>query len=126
MFSRRWPRRREFLAYYMLYRFMGDRVFDLGEAVDLLAPMLGGKRLAARMVKRLVRQGFLERVEPLRYRARSIDELLLDALLHYMASRLRRRGYRVEVRGDHICVYEGPEPLPSHPLVKRCQSSSSS
>ncbi len=126
MFARRWPRRREFLSYYMLYRFLKGRVFDLGEAVDLLAPMLGGRRLAVRMVKRLVRQGFLERVEPLRYRVRDIDELLTNALLVYLASRLRRRGFRVEVREGYVCVLEGPQPPPDHPLIRACYSSSSS
>jgi len=120
VFRKRWPKRREFLSYYVLYRAFGDKVFNLGEAVDLLAPLLGSKRVATRLVKRLVKQGFLERVAPLSYRARPLEQLLEQAMLEYFASRLRRRGLNAHVQDDHIIVLcpTGEKLLGKHPLIE--------
>jgi len=120
VFRKRWPRKREFLSYYALYRVFRDRVFNLGEAVDILAPLLGSKRIAAKLVKRLVKQGFLERTASLSYRAKPLEQLLEQAMLEYFAYRLRRRGFDVQVQDNHIIVScSTSEKLPeTHPLIK--------
>lgn len=120
VFRKRWPKRREFLSYYALYKTFRDREFNLGEAVDLLTPLLGSRRVATRLVKRLVKQGFLERVAPLLYRARPLEHLLEQAMLEYFASRLRRRGYDTQVQDGHIVIlcYTGEELPENHPLIK--------
>lgn len=120
VFRKRWPKRREFLSYYALYKVFKDKVFNLGEAVDLLTPLLGSKRVTTRLVKRLVKQGFLERVAPLSYRAKPLEQLLEQATLEYFASRLRRRGLNAYVQDNHIIVLcPASEKLPEkHPLIE--------
>lgn len=120
VFRKRWPKRREFLSYYALYKVFKDKVFNLGEAVDLLTPLLGSKRVATRLVKRLVKQGFLERVAPLSYRAKPLEQLLEQATLEYFASRLRRRGLNAYIQDNHIIVLcPASEKLPEkHPLIE--------
>ncbi len=108
---KRWPRRREMLAYYLLWRVYGGAAFNLGEAVELLAPLLGSRNVATRLVKRLVKQGFLERVAPLTYRARALTELLDEALAVYFARRLRRQGVEAYAEAGRV-VIEGCVKLP--------------
>ncbi len=114
---KRWPKRREFLAYYTLWRAFGTREFNLGEAVEMLRPYMGG-RVAERLVKRLVKQGFLERVKPMVYRARDLVELLDEAAAVYFAGRLRRRGYEAYADDGRIIVgADAPPEACLHPLA---------
>ena len=114
---KRWPKRREFLAYYTLWRAFGEREFNLGEAVDILRPYMGG-RVAERLVKRLVKQGFLVRVRPLVYKARSLTELLDEATAVYFAGRLRRRGFEAYAENGRIIVgHDAPREACLHPLA---------
>ena len=88
----RWLKKREFLAYYLLYRTYQGRCTNLGELVDTLRPLLGGRRAATRMVKMLARLGLLRRCGPLSYEPLDLHEHLDELLLRYLAGRLRRRG----------------------------------
>ena len=101
---KRWPRRRELLSYYLLLRLFGESEFNLAEAVDVLAPLIGSKRVASRLVRRLVKQGFLVRVKPMTYRARRLEEVLDEAVRVYFTGRLRRRGCAV-YEGGRLLVY---------------------
>ncbi len=113
---KRWPKRREFLTYYTLLRAFGDREFNLGEAVELLRPYMGG-RVAERLVRRLVKQGFLERIRPLVYRAKPLEELLDEAAAVYFAGRLRRRGFEAYAENGRIIIIDAPEEACLHPLA---------
>ncbi|KSW11766.1 hypothetical protein CF15_02865 [Pyrodictium occultum] len=100
---RRWPKRREFLAYYLLLKYAGesgskDTCINAGEAVDVLTVLTGSKRLARSLLRQLVRKGFLQRARPMVYCIRSLEELLDEALTRYIAGRLRRRGVEAEVK----------------------------
>ncbi len=101
---KRWPRRRELLAYYLLYKAFRDKEFNLGDAVELLTPLLGSRNVATRLVKRLVKQGFLMRTAPLRYKVRGMEELFDEALAVYFAKRLRRMGYDARAEGGRIVL----------------------
>ncbi len=92
----RWPRKREFLFYYLLYRYFGQHEFNVGDAIDLLRIFTGSKKVARRIVKRLVKQGFLQRIKPGVYRAKDLDALLDEMLWQYLGSRLARRGLSEE------------------------------
>ena len=94
---KRWLKRREFLVYYMLWRSFGEDCFNLGEAIDILRPVAGGKRLAERLVKMLVRHGLLERCRPLEYRAINPLSYLDREAAEYIAGRLRRKGVEAEL-----------------------------
>jgi len=92
---KRWPKRREFLAYYMLLLYAKNNSLEeinAGEAIDVLYLLTGSKRLASRLLRSLVRQGYLERVRPLVYKVRDLDDILRKALGHYLANRFKRRG----------------------------------
>ncbi len=104
---KRWPKRREMLLYYILHRVAekrGSRVLNRGEVVELLRPVMGSKRLAEEMARRLVKQGFLERLAPMLYRVRSPDELLTEAAARYVAGRLRRRGLDSRLENGVLAV----------------------
>ncbi|ABM79906.1 hypothetical protein Hbut_0028 [Hyperthermus butylicus DSM 5456] len=108
---KRWPKRREFLLYYLLVLYSkatGKKCMNRGEYVELLAPVAGSKNLASRIVKILVRQGFLERVKPLVYCVKPLDEVLGVTLVNYVAGRLRRKGINVNVE-DRKLVVAGEE-----------------
>ncbi|BES80756.1 hypothetical protein PABY_03230 [Pyrodictium abyssi] len=107
---KRWPRRREFLAYYLLLKYAkarstGESEDDLcvnaGEAIDLLNVLTGSKRLSSSLLKQLVKRGFLERRKALVYCIKEVDALLDEALVYYLAGRLRRRGIEATVSRDH-------------------------
>lgn len=107
---KRWPRRREFLAYYLLLKYAKARsvekaednlCINAGEAIDLLNVLTGSKRLSSSLLKQLVKKGFLERRKPLVYCIKEIDTLLDEALIYYLAGRLRRRGIEATVSRDY-------------------------
>jgi len=107
---KRWPGRREFLAYYLLLKYAKARgtkkaednlCINAGEAIEILNVFTGSKRLSSSLLKQLVKRGFLERRKPLVYCIKEIDTLLDEALIHYLAGRLRRRGIEATVSRDH-------------------------
>jgi hypothetical protein len=97
--SRRWFKKREFMFYYMLLKYSqsaGRSILDFGEAVDAVRAVVGSKRVAENIVRGLIRRGLLERVQPLRYRVRGLEEVLDEQLVRYVGGRIGRRGYDVE------------------------------
>ncbi|WP_317894974.1 hypothetical protein [Pyrofollis japonicus] len=94
---KKWPKRREFLSYYMLYKYFGSKnSANLGEIIDVLTVLTGSRNLARRVARILVRQGFLKREKPFVYTVVDIDDLLSRALGYYIAGRFRRRGIDAE------------------------------
>ena len=105
---KRWPKRREFLAYYLLLKYAkakkarqngDDGCINAGEAIDVLRVFTGSKKLAISLLRQLVKRGFLARKASLIYCPRDIAELLDEALVYYLAGRLRRRGVKAVVEG---------------------------
>jgi len=93
-----WLSKRE-IAYYLLLRSAFDyREFNYGEALDLLK-FFGPRRLVRKMLRRMCSRGFAERVKPLVYRLKPLDEALEANLLEYVAKRLERylRSRHVEI-----------------------------
>jgi len=84
-----WLSKRE-LAYYLLLlnRFRSEP-FNLGEALDLLT-LLGSKRIAIKIIKRLTKRGFLKRENHYTYRVVEPSESLTNLLIEYIAQRLAR------------------------------------
>ncbi len=121
---KRWPKRREFLSYYLLLRVFGcEEAKNLGELLDVLAPLIGSRRVSSNIIRHLVKQGFLERVKQLTYRVKCVDEVLTPAMLNYFAKRLRKQGYEVNVDTANvkIIVFNCSNELRNHPLVS-CSS----
>ena len=91
----RWPKRREMLFYYLLYRYFGDREFNIEEGIQLLRAFTGSRKIATRIIRRLVKQGFILRTKPLTYRARSLEEVLDNMLVEYLKKRLEKRNITI-------------------------------
>lgn len=88
---RRWPRKREFIAYYMLYKRLGSQA-SLGEILDVLRELFP-RRAARSVFKRLRRLGLLYPLEGGEYRVRRLEEYLDSLLEDYASKRRSRRGY---------------------------------
>ncbi len=89
----RWLKKREFLAYYLLYRTYGSNCFNIGEAMDLLIQRYCcSRKVAHNIVKRLYRLGLLVKEDNLVYRCRDLFEVLDTYLTTYITRRCRQRG----------------------------------
>jgi hypothetical protein len=90
---RRWLKKREFLAYYMIYRRLGSRA-DQGEILALLRSVFP-RRTARNILKRLRRAGLLTPLagETLVYEVRDLHEYLDSLLSSYISMRKERRSH---------------------------------
>lgn len=85
-----WMTKREIAYYLVLRHVFGDKIFNLGEALDVLQP-LGSKRTARKIIKRLVSRGLLEKAGELTYRVKDLEPALLRNLRSYLVQRIHRR-----------------------------------
>ncbi len=107
-----WLSKRE-VAYLLLLRKAFAEKFNLGEALDLLE-LFGPRRVARKVLKRLVAKGFLQRLDNVEYGIEDLEDAFWKLLLDYLAQRLQRnlrsRGLDVVVyrdRGSNRLVIEG-------------------
>lgn len=85
-----WITKRE-IAYYLILRHVfHNRVFNLGEALDVLT-LFGSKRTARKIIRLLVSRGLIEKVDTLSYRIKELEPALFQNLKAYIAQRIRRR-----------------------------------
>jgi len=108
--QKRWPQKRELLAYFTLYKytvFKKKDALNLGEAIDVLRALVGSKRVAEDIVRTLARKGMLIRLRPALYRVVPLEELLRREAALYFASRLRRRGCNAKLEDKKLVVEEG-------------------
>ncbi len=88
----RWLKKREFLAYYLLYKVYGSRNFNIGEASDLLIrEFCCSRKVAYSIIKRLYKIGFLIKVDKAIYKCRDLYEILDNYLLIYIFKRCKQR-----------------------------------
>jgi hypothetical protein len=92
----RWFRKREFMFYYLIYKYLNSRGRDcanLGELLDLIEIPAGGKSIGRRIIKSLVRRGLLVmRGGDLGVCARDLKEVLDSKLRLYIKARVQRLG----------------------------------
>lgn len=97
-----WLSKRE-VAYLLLLKKVFINRFNLGEALDLLE-LFGPRRVARKIIKRLVSKGFIHRLDSFDYNIKDLEESLWNLLLDYISQRLqknlRSRGVDVSVRRD--------------------------
>ncbi len=88
---RRWLKKREFLAYYLVYKRFGGRA-SIGEIIGVLREYFT-PRVAKNLFKRLRRVGLLKPLQPSgeTYEVRSPEDYL-DSLLRDYLERRRARG----------------------------------
>ena len=97
----RWLKKREFLAYYLLFRTFNHKKVNIGDMIDTLS-LFFGKKTTFNIIKRLKKLGLLKQVNKIEY---EVTDLLmfLDAIsVQYFLERLRRelksRGLKVNVK----------------------------
>lgn len=90
-FLRRWLKKREFLAYYVLYKHCTSEPCNVGKATDRLVEELAvSRRVALNIIRRLVRLSLLVSTGSLLLRAAPLDSVLDAYLRSYRESRRRR------------------------------------
>lgn len=98
-----WITKRELAYYFVLKNVFQDRVFNLGEAFDILI-LFGSKRVARKIVKKLMLLGFLEKVGDINYRVKELEPALLASLREYIVQRIYKRikllGFNVDIATD--------------------------
>ena len=87
----RWPRKREFLSYYMLSKKLGGCFVSFHDLVFLVSRQLNcSVKTAKSIVKRLVSLGFIKRENSLFY-IRPLDDVLGEYYVRFVSRRLRLR-----------------------------------
>ena len=87
----RWPKKREFLAYYLIYKEYGDKEVNIGNVIDLLIKSFCvNRKTAINIIDHLARIGFVERTRPLYVRCLSLNDILDKILCSYIESRKKR------------------------------------
>lgn len=85
-----WITKREIAYYFILKYVFSNRVFNLGEALDILT-LFGSKRTARKIMKLLVSRGLIEKVGFLDYKVKELEPALFQNLKAYIVQRLYRR-----------------------------------
>jgi ribosomal protein S8 len=98
-----WISKREIAYYIILKEEFRDRIFNLGEAIDVLV-FFGSKKVAKKVIKNLVKKGFIKKVDDLNYKVEELEGTLKKLLYEYIRQRfykaLKSRGYSVAVNKD--------------------------
>jgi len=112
-----WLSKRELAYYLLLLSKFRERAFNLGEALDMLT-LLGPKRVAIKVIKRLTKRGFLRREGSYVYSVAPPEESLTNLLIEYIAQRISRylRSYGLDIRAhvdkaSRTIVVEAPPEL---------------
>jgi hypothetical protein len=85
-----WITKREIAYYLILKQVFQNRIFNLGEALDILT-LFGSKRTTRKIIKILVSRGLLERVDVYQYKVKDLESSLLLNLRAYLAQRIYKR-----------------------------------
>jgi len=95
-----WLSKRE-VAYLLLLRKAFAEKFNLGEALDILE-LFGPRKVARKVLKRLVAKGFLQRLGSVEYGIENLEDAFWKLLLDYLAQRLQKN---LRSRGLDVIVY---------------------
>ncbi|MEM1646394.1 MAG: hypothetical protein QXL96_11165 [Ignisphaera sp.] len=85
-----WITKREIAYYFILKHVFNNRIFNIGEALDILT-LFGSKRTARKIMKLLISRGLIEKVGSLNYRVRELEPILFKSLKAYIVQRMHRR-----------------------------------
>ena len=100
-------RKREVAVYYLLYKMFGSECVDRGELIDVVGVIMGSRRIADEMIRRLTRMGLMKRCDVLRYTLIGPEQFMTSISLTYLLARLRRAGvvddYKVD-RDEKVVV----------------------
>lgn len=93
VFGKKWPKKREFITYYLIYKTYGcNKPVNIGHLIDLLVSVLGfNRKVSINMIKHLIRMGFLKREGQLLVTPLCLNVILNDYLDDYIRVRARRK-----------------------------------
>jgi hypothetical protein len=95
-----WISKKEIAYYIILREEFRDRVFNLGEAIDLLQ-LFGSRNAARKVIKNLVKKGFIKEIDSLNYKMGDLEGAFKKLLYEYIRQRfyraLKSRGYGITV-----------------------------
>ena len=100
-------RKREVAIYYLLYKMFGGECVNRGELLDVVGFVMGSRRLADEMIRRLARMGLMERCGTLRYTLVEPERFLGSVSLTYLLARLRRISVVADYKvagGDRVVI----------------------
>jgi hypothetical protein len=93
-----WLSKREIAYYIILKKTFGNNPFNLGEALDVLT-FFGSKRVARKVIKNLIKKGFLKKIGMIDYRIEDLENALNKLLFEYIRQRayktMKSRGFKV-------------------------------
>ena len=96
----RWPKKREFITYYLLFRLFKGKKVNIGEIIGVLSIFMS-RKTAFNIVKRLRHLGLLKRTNKVDYEVTDLQEYLDRIATTYLMQRLVKRakssGLKVEV-----------------------------
>ena len=88
LFLQKWLKKRDFLAYYFLWKTYRTNEFNLGEALNLLhTTFCYSKKTAANIIKRLYKLGLLQRINYMVFKCLDLDTVLQAYLRSYIKCR---------------------------------------
>ncbi len=93
-----WLSKRELAYYIILKRVFGYNRFNLGEALDILK-YLGSKRTARKIIRRLTKKGFLQKINEVDYRVMELESILSNILSSYIFNRIYKnlKSYNIRI-----------------------------
>ena len=108
----RWPKKREFIMYYLIFRVFGCKKVNIGNIIDILSPFLSRKN-AYRIIKGLKQLGLLRQIDKLTYEVVDLQEYLDRVAASYITQRLiktiKSSGASITVmKDDDKIIIKGP------------------
>lgn len=82
-----WLSKRELAYYIILKKVFGYNQFNLGEAIDILK-YLGSKKIARKIIRRLAKRGFLQKINEISYKVMELEPVLINILSSYIFNRM--------------------------------------
>ncbi len=93
----------------MYSRAKGSKCFNEEELVELIAPIIGSRRVARNIVRHLVRQNLLRRVKPLYYCIVDAEEVFRKIVVLYVSNRLSKQNIEHSIAPDYRIVVSSKE-----------------
>jgi len=85
-----WLSKHEVITYLFISEAYGENaVINIGEAADTLSIVMP-RRIVYKIIRRLWKKGFLERISQFEYRIRPIRDAFIEYLLKYIALRIEK------------------------------------
>jgi hypothetical protein len=86
----RWPKKREIIIYFLLYKKFGTNKFNIGEAFDLLKPYFS-KKIVLSSLRYMNKVGLITKLSEYDYRVSKFEEYISLIIYEYLELRKKRK-----------------------------------